>query len=195
MAVSAQEAPQGGTARTLLDRSGGRWTVRDLRAEDGSALAAYFAGLSAADYANFHPHPLDAATARAIALDAASPDALRCLLFRDPAGTGPVEGYGFLWEWREPVPLLGMSLASWARGRRLGTAFTRHLVARAAAAGRSAVSLTVYRDNTAALRAYRAAGFEERSSAAETWGGRVREEVAMRRPLSRSGAGEPATPR
>ena len=184
-------APDAGAAWTLLDRAGERWAVRDLRATDAAALAAYFAGLGAADYAKFHPRRLDAATAAEIAGDAASPDALRCLLFGGAARGGPVAGYGFLWDWRESVPLLGMSLAPGARGRGLGAAFTRHLVARAGAAGRSAVRLTVYRDNVAAFRAYRAAGFEEEGSAAETWGGRIREEVAMRCPLPPRDAGGP----
>lgn len=189
-------APPRGTpemdgATYLADRHGRAWAVREMRRGDVGALAAYFESLTAADYANFHPHPLDRATAEGIAAGADSPDALRCLLF---AGSGPVAGYGFLWDWDEDVPLLGMSLASHARGRGLGSAFTRHLVARAAAAGKAAVRLTVYRDNVAAFRCYRAAGFEEQSSHPDDWGGAVREEVRMRCALGPAAASRPHGP-
>lgn len=176
-------------AGVLVDRAGQPWLVRHLLPADGAALAAYFALLSADDYANFHPHPLDPAAAARLA---GSGEEGRCLLLPGQEGAGGVAGYGFLGGWSDPEPELGMSLAPGARGLGLGAAFTRYLLRRAAAAGRAAVRLCVYRDNLPAIRAYRAAGFRELDSHSDHWGGREREEVRMRCPLPPDPADTPS---
>jgi len=165
---------------TVADRSGRTWYVRDLRPADTDVLAAYFTLLTPADYANFHPHPLDRETAERLTAEVSSGGACRCLLLPDRDGAGGALGYGFLDDWAQAEPSLGMSLAPAARGRGLGIAFTGYLVDRAAAAGKTAVRLCVYRDNVPAYRSYTAAGFREVDSHLEAWGGRERDEVGMR---------------
>ena len=62
----------------LADRRGRTWYVRTLLPGDTDTLAAYFALLSAEDYANFHPHPLDRATAGRLTAEVPSGQEYRC---------------------------------------------------------------------------------------------------------------------
>ncbi|WP_030761484.1 GNAT family N-acetyltransferase [Streptomyces sp. NRRL F-2664] len=72
-----------------------------------------------------------------------------------------VVGYGELWldADEDEVELARIIVAPDNRGRGLGRALVRGLLARAAAAGHADVFLRVHPDNAAALRCYRAAGF------------------------------------
>ena len=68
------------------------WVLRSLRADDGGALAAYFAALSPESKRRFQPHPLTATVAEELCA-AASSTALRLVIDR----TGKIIGY-FIFE-------------------------------------------------------------------------------------------------
>lgn len=71
-----------------------------------------------------------------------------------------VVGYGALALLAGEGHVLGLAVAKQRRGRRLGRRLLGSLLAAAAAAGVTAVTLEVRPSNVAALRLYRAVGFE-----------------------------------
>ncbi|KOU75646.1 MULTISPECIES: GNAT family N-acetyltransferase [Streptomyces] len=85
---------------------------------------------------------------------------------------GEVVGYGELWfdADEDEVELARIIVAPDARGRGLGRALVRGLLARAVAAGFSDVFMRVHPANARALRCYRGAGFAPVDPAlAEAW--------------------------
>ncbi|KOV33723.1 GNAT family N-acetyltransferase [Streptomyces sp. H021] len=85
---------------------------------------------------------------------------------------GEVVGYGELWfdADEDEVELARIIVAPDARGRGLGRALVRGLLARAVAAGFSNVFMRVHPVNARALRCYRGAGFAPVDPAlAEAW--------------------------
>jgi ribosomal protein S18 acetylase RimI-like enzyme len=140
----------------LTARDGSRLAIRPLTAADVPALQRFDAGLSAATRALFLPHAYDTTTLlRYAARHAAGQDLILLL-----ANGTDVVGYFFLWEFDQPVPLLGVGLADAWQGRGLGEPMLRHLIAAAARADRRGVELTTVTTNTRALRLYRKVGFE-----------------------------------
>lgn len=136
-------------------RNGGALTVRRLGAGDLAALPRFFARLSAATRAVFLPHATDAATlARCVERDQRGLDRAYVLV-----AEGEVAGYFFLWEFDQPVPLVGLGLAEAWQGQGLGSQMLAHLIADARAAGRVAVELTTVPGNVRAFTLYQRAGF------------------------------------
>lgn len=136
-------------------RNGDLLAVRRLGAADVAALPRFFAGLSAATRAVFLPHAADAATvSRCVGRDQRGLDRAYVL-----AAEAEVVGYFFLWEFDQPVPLLGLGLADAWQGRGLGEQMLARLIADARTAGRTAVELTTVPGNTRALAVYQRAGF------------------------------------
>ena len=142
-------------SQPFLTRYGEVLAVRRLGAGDLAALQRFFAGLSAATRAVFLPHATDAATlARCVERDQRGLDRSYVL-----ATEAEVAGYFFLWEFDQPVPLLGLGLADAWQGRGLGKQMLARLIADARAAGRTAVELTTVPGNDRALALYQRAGF------------------------------------
>jgi len=140
---------------TCAARDGTVLSIRRLGVADPAALPRFFARLSAATRAVFLPHAGDGATvARYCERD-------RCGLDRAYVleTAGEVVGYFFLWEFDQPVPLLGLGLSDAWQGRGLGGPMIRRLMEDARAAGRSAVELTTVPGNLRAFRLYQRAGF------------------------------------
>lgn len=171
----------------FLTRSGDVLAVRRLGAGDVGALQRFFAGLSAATRSVFLPHATDAATlARCVERE-------QCRLDRAyVVATGTeIVGYFFLWEFDQPVPLLGLGLADAWQGRGLGEQMLARLIADARAAGRMAVELTTVPGNDRALALYLRAGFRSLADVENVAGdGRIVREHRLFLPLQ-SGAMPP----
>lgn len=139
----------------LLAKDGTRLTVQRLNAVDVAALQRFNVALSERTRSVFLPHAYDEATlARQIQRDAAGHD--RAYVLRAEEG---VVGYFFLWEFDQPVPVLGVGLIDAWQGRGLGGPMLQLLIADAGAAGRDAVELTTVPGNERAFRLYRKLGF------------------------------------
>lgn len=142
---------------TLLARDGTPLTFARIAATDRAALQRFHAGLSAATRAVFLPHAYDDATlARAVERDRRGHDRTYAL-----RSGGKIVGYFFLWEFDQPVPLLGLGLADAWQGQGLGAPMLRRLLNDAHAAGCEAVELTTVLTNDRALRLYKRAGFQD----------------------------------
>lgn len=173
--------------RRLTARNGSGLTLRRIADGDEATLAHFFAALSAATRNVFLPHGTDAETLRnCVRRDAAGRDRTYVLV------AGPdIVGYGFLWEFDAPVPLLGIGLADAWQGQRLGDPMLRRLIDDARASGRMAVELTTVPNNVRAFRLYRRVGFEPLGEVENIAGdGRVVRELRMFLPL-RPGAQPP----
>lgn len=140
----------------LTARDGTRLAIRALTADAAGALQHFDAGLASATRALFLPHAYDTPTLLRYAARHHSGQDLILLLMNG----SEVAGYFFLWEFDQPVPLLGLGLADAWQGRGLGEAMLRHLIATAVSAGRSGLELTTVTSNTRALHLYRKVGFQ-----------------------------------
>jgi ribosomal protein S18 acetylase RimI-like enzyme len=144
------------------------------------ALQRFFAGLSPATRAVFLPHATDAATLiRVVERDRLGLDRAYVL-----AVDGEVAGYFFLWEFNQPVPLLGLGLADAWQGQGLGGRMLERLIVDARGAGRVGVELTTVPGNLRAFELYRRAGFVHLGDVENLAGdGRVVREHRMFLPL------------
>jgi RimJ/RimL family protein N-acetyltransferase len=172
---------------TLSARNGSLLQVEELSPAHLAGLQAFNAGLSVATRAVFLPHAYDAMTLeRYEARHRAGRD--RAYVLR---AAETVVGYGFLWEFDQLVPLLGLGLADAWQGQGLGAPFLRILINDAETAGRHGVELTTVTTNTRALRLYQRAGFVLRGEVDNRAGdGRVVREYRLFLPL-RAGAQPP----
>ena len=140
----------------LQARNGTPLEVKRFEAVDCAALQRFAAGLSAATRSVFLPHRYDLATlARYAERNQRGDDRIYVLRHGEE-----IVGYFFLWEFREPVPLLGIGLADAWQGQRLGEAMMQILIEDARAAGREGIDLTTLPGNDRALRLYLRLGFE-----------------------------------
>lgn len=140
---------------TLTARNGIRLEVRPLTTAEIPALLRFHAGLSAATRDVFLPHAYDEATvARYVERNRTGADRIYVL-----CRGAEVVGYFFLWEFDQPVPLLGIGLADPWQGQGLGEPLLRLLIAEARSAGRDGVELTTVTTNERAFRLYRRVGF------------------------------------
>jgi ribosomal protein S18 acetylase RimI-like enzyme len=162
--------------------------VRRLGALDVAALRRFLAGLSPATRAVFLPHADDDATlARYVERNRGGTDRTYVLM-----ADAEVVGYFFLWEFDQPVPLLGLGLADAWQGQGLGPQMLAHLITDARNAGRVAVELTTVPGNIRAFRLYQRAGFMHVGDVENVAGdGRIVREHRMFLPLQ-PGAQPPA---
>jgi ribosomal protein S18 acetylase RimI-like enzyme len=120
-------------------------------------LADFFQALrEAGDEPNFHPHPLDAESARKLTSYTGHD------LYYIAAAGGRVLGYGMLRGWDEghEVPSLGIALHPQARGKGLGKALMCFLHAAARQKGANRIRLKVYPQNATAVNLYRSLGYK-----------------------------------
>ena len=150
----------------------GTLLCRRLAKADGRGLASLFAALwEHNDHRLFHPHPLTAETADALAGQHASPHTV--LANRDEYHvvldcTSSCEerrerivAYGMLRGWAEgfDVPSLGIAVHPQQRGRGIARQFMQHLHRVAIGRGAEQVRLKVYRHNLAAVALYESLGY------------------------------------
>lgn len=167
-------------ADSIVARDGSRLNLVRLAAADLDALRRFFAGHSAATRAVFLPHAVDDATLqRHAGRDRRGLDRAYVL------GAGrEVAGYFFLWEFDQPVPLLGLGLADAWQGRGLGAQMLQRLIDDSRSAGRAGVELTTVPGNVRALRLYQRAGFVQLEDVGNVAGdGRIVREHRMFLPL------------
>ena len=140
----------------LIARNGQRVAVRRLATGDGPALQQFNAALSEASRNLFLPHAYDDGTiAEIIARSEQGRDRTYIAL-----ADNTVVGYGFLWDFEEPVPVLGIGLADAWQGQGLGEPFMELLIRDAKIAGRDGIELTTVPENGRAFALYRKMGFE-----------------------------------
>jgi ribosomal protein S18 acetylase RimI-like enzyme len=144
------------SAPTLTARDGTVLDLRMLTTAEIPALQRFDAALSPATRAWFLPHAYDGPTlAGYVARQAAGRDRIFVL------GLGSeVVGYFFLWEFDQPVPLVGLGLADAWQGQGLGEPLLRFLIREAETAGRAGLELTTVTGNARALHLYRKVGFD-----------------------------------
>lgn len=139
----------------LTARDGTAILVRRLAAGDGPALRAFNDALSDASRNLFLPHAYDHPT-------------LAGIIARAEAGTDRtyvarvddnIIGYFFLWDFNDPVPVLGIGIADAWQGLGLGQEFLDILIHDAQASDRDGIELTTVPDNVRAFALYRSHGF------------------------------------
>jgi ribosomal protein S18 acetylase RimI-like enzyme len=138
-------------------RLSGGLEIRRVTPEWAAALARFFDELRAAgDETFFHPHPLTAEQAQAVAAHVGRD------LYYVATGDARVLGYAMLRGWDEgyAIPSLGIALAPNARGIGLGQVLMHFLHAAARLRGAARVRLKVYSGNVRAVTLYRAFGYE-----------------------------------
>jgi len=147
----------------------GSLLCRRLAQADGSGLAVLFAALCEHnDHRLFHPHPLTAETAAALAEQHAHPhtvlanrDEYHVVLDCDAGRGEQIVAYGMLRGWAEgfEVPSLGIAVHPQHRGRGIARQFMQHLHRVAVGRGAERVRLKVYRHNQAAVGLYKSLGY------------------------------------
>ena len=165
----------------LKTRSGQTLTCRSLGAEDAGPLVRFHESLSDKSRALFTPHAYNDATIGRYAERAQSgEDYIQVLT--TPAGE--IVGYFFLWEFSQPVPLLGIGLTDQWQGEGLGKLMMEHLIAAAKAADRDGIELTTMPDNERAFHLYQSCGFQYLGDVENVTGdGRIVTERKMFLPL------------
>jgi ribosomal protein S18 acetylase RimI-like enzyme len=141
----------------LVARNGTRLDVRRLTRALIPALQRFNAGLSEKTRSVFLPHAYDDATLERYSTRNREGDDLAYVLCDGPE----VRGYFFLWEFKQPVPVLGIGLADAWQAQGLGEPMIRLLIEDARAAGRDALELTTVVTNERAFHLYSKVGFEE----------------------------------
>ncbi|MHB0935874.1 MAG: GNAT family N-acetyltransferase [Armatimonadota bacterium] len=140
---------------TLTLRDGETLVARRLRAGDGPKLQAFNAALSPQSRGFFLPHAYDDATvARMIERAERGMDLTYVVLSGEE-----VVGYFFLWEFRDPIPILGIGMADVVQGRGLGQQLMQILIDDARRADRDGIDLTTMQHNDRAFALYQKMGF------------------------------------
>ena len=135
--------------------------LRDLTTADAPALAAFFADNNRADIVqNFHPFPLDAASAHTLCNHAGRDRYFAHFENNAILGLAMLRG----WDDGFAIPSFGILVHREHAGRGSGRAHTAHALAIAREMHAPRVRLTVHRENTRAVQLYEHAGFR----AAET---------------------------
>jgi ribosomal protein S18 acetylase RimI-like enzyme len=143
------------TTSTLQARDGATLDVARLSRINPEALVRFHDKLSSHSREKFWPHSYDAATiARLAARDVRGDDRIYVLRAAED-----VVGYFFLWEFQDPVPVLGIGLADEWQGQGLGPRMIGVLVDDARATGRTGIDLTTMITNERAFRLYERVGF------------------------------------
>lgn len=155
--------------------------LRRIAREDLPALQRFDASLSAATRSHFLPHAYDTATLERMIARAETGQDLALVAY---AGSVLI-AYCFLWELRDPVPVLGIGLADAWQGKGLGAQCLRPLIDAARAAGCHGIQLTTVPGNTPAFALYQKMGFLHTGDADNIAGdGRTVREHVMFLPLT-----------
>ena len=132
-------------------------SIRTIERGDGELLSSIFESIRSDPICDrFRPHPLTAEYAT---------DLCRCIgsdVYILATHEGEAAAYGMLrgWDAGFEVPSLGICVLEGFRGRGLSRAVVEHLHERARLKGARRVRLRVAAANAAAIRLYRACGYE-----------------------------------
>lgn len=142
---------------TLKTRSGESLTARALAPGDTAALQRFHESLSDESRSTFTPHAYDSET---IGLYIERSQSGKDLIYILVTKNEEIIGYFFLWEFRTPVPLLGIGLTDAYQGEGLGEPMMTILIDAARKAGRDGIELTTMPHNERAFRLYLKMGFQ-----------------------------------
>ncbi len=130
--------------------------IRKPDSKDAAGLKAFFENLGPASIRCFLPHLYtDAVLQRRIERSLAGDDLVYLALLADR-----VVGYFFLWNFRDPTPLLGIGIADDCQNLKLGQQFMAILIEDAKISGRDGIELTTMLDNDRAFHVYQKIGFK-----------------------------------
>ena len=142
-------------APAFKTRDGRVLTLRGLACGDGPALQAFNAALSEASRSLFLPHAYDDETINeVIRRSETGKDYVVVVEAEDR-----IVGYGFLWEFEEAVPVLGIGLADEVQGQGVGRPLMEHLIEAARNTNRDGIELTTVPSNARAFVLYQNCGF------------------------------------
>jgi ribosomal protein S18 acetylase RimI-like enzyme len=168
------------TERTLKTRNGGQVTISPLARKDVLALQRFNDNLSEASRSLFLPHAYDVDTLiRYIERARSGKDLTYVGVVNDE-----IVAYFFLWEFDEPVPVLGIGIADAYQSQGLGRMLMDILIEDARAADRDGIELTTVPGNDRAFALYKKVGFRHIGDTDNVAGdGRVVREHVMFLPL------------
>ena len=157
--------------------------VRTPNANDVAGVKAFFENLGPVSIKHFLPHLYtDEVLRRRIERSVNGDDLVYLAVL-----AGRVVGYFFLWNFRDPVSLLGIGIADDCQNLGLGRQFMAILIEDAKAAGREGVELTTMLDNDRAFHVYQKAGFQYIGNVENVVGdGSIVTERAMFYPLKKN---------
>jgi ribosomal protein S18 acetylase RimI-like enzyme len=138
--------------------------LRDLTRSDEAALAAFFADNNLpAIVKEFHPFPLDAASARRLCTHTGRD---RYFVFEE---SGSLFGFAMLRGWDEgfAIPSFGILVHREHAGHGIGRSLTAHALTIAKEMSAPRVRLTVHRENARAVRLYGQCGFRHTGTLAD----------------------------
>jgi len=131
-----------------------RVTIRAVRASDVPAMLDYFAGLSEASRAFFHPFPFDEEHARLMC----QPNERSRRLVAVVAGR--IVGLAWFDERPSGLPMVGIGIIDACHGRGIGRKLMGALHEEARRRGLAGLELTVYKTNHRAIALYHSLGYE-----------------------------------
>lgn len=138
-------------------RTGAPAKIRLLAETDGDALAAFYAGIPAADELFYCPHPLTREYACKNAAEAASPTKV-VLVLETPGGV--IGGYAwYRWTAGAPTSGFGICIARAFQGAGAGKQLMARLLEIARTVGPLVMSLTVQKKNPKGIELYAKMGF------------------------------------
>jgi ribosomal protein S18 acetylase RimI-like enzyme len=145
-----------GPVRSRIDLPDGRTIfIRRPEYTDMPALKAFFEALGPESIRLFLPHPYtEPVLRRRIERSLDGDDLVYLAWFESRAA-----GYFFLWNYNQPVCLLGIGLADDFQNLKLGQKFMALLIEDARLAGRDGIELTTMLDNDRAFHVYEKLGF------------------------------------
>ncbi len=174
--------------RPLRTRDNQEVAFRYIACSDGPALQAFNAGLSEKTRARFLPHAYDDETVRKVLGRTEEGTDYAVVLLHE----NTIIGYAFLWNMKEPVPVLGIGITDAWQGEGLGEPLMQHLIDTAETEGRDGLILTTVPENERAFALYQKMGFLHTGDTENVAGdGRTVREFVMFLPLT-PGAKPPA---
>ena len=130
-------------------------SIRRLGADDGPFLQEFNSRLSGETRAFFLPHAYDGHTVHSVLARALDGTDRTYVAWCDD----DIVAYFFLWDFANPVPVVGIGITDGFQGLGLGRQFMHILIADARAARRKGLELTSVLHNARALHLYRRLGF------------------------------------
>jgi ribosomal protein S18 acetylase RimI-like enzyme len=152
----AETGDEASVRAQVTTKDGETLTVRRLQSGDAAGLRAFADGLSERTRSLFLPHTYDGDRLAKV-MERAEADMDRVYV----ALSGErVAAYFFLWNFGDPVPVLGIGLADDYQARGLGEQLVQILIDDARAGDRDGIDLTTLVTNRIAFAFYRNMGFQ-----------------------------------
>jgi len=141
---------------TVQTRTGETLLIRKLHAGDREALQAFDENLSPNSHYLFFPHGYDDATVDTYIERSVTQRDLAFLALADER----IVAYFFLWNYTDPIPMLGIGVTDEYQGAGLGGQFMEMLITAAKDTDRDGIELTTNVTNDRAYQLYLKFGFQ-----------------------------------